>query len=369
MEQKVKFTNKGKTDFYRIVKERVDRYFKEKNISRHANWQMILKTIAMLCIFFIPYGLILSGLFGPWLMLLLVCLLGIGTAGIGMSVMHDANHGGYSSNKTVNTIIGYLVNIIGGNAFTWKIQHNILHHTYTNVYHHDEDIEPQGAMRFTPSAPLKPIFRYQHIYATFLYGMMTLLWALHKDFKQLFRYKKQGLISGAGGVMTKEISIIIVTKIVYYGYLLVIPVMILDITFWQWAVAFVVLHFIAGAILGFVFQMAHVVEKTAFPVPTSKGNIENEWAIHQMHTTANFARRNRLVSWYLGGLNFQVEHHLFPKICHIHYGSISPIVKKTAEEFNIPYNDHPTFFAAIKSHFRLIKALGRGEEAKLIAAN
>ena len=165
-----------------------------------------------------------------------------------------------------------------------------------------------------------------------------------------------------------EFCILTLTKIGYYIYVMIIPLMILDVAIWQYLVGFVVMQFIAGVILGYVFQMAHVVEDVAFPVPTEESNIENEWAIHQMYTTANFARYNKLVSWYVGGLNFQVEHHLFPKICHVHYRSLSEIVKKTALEFNVPYNDHPTFFGALKSHFRLMKALGRGEEAKLIPA-
>jgi len=361
MAEKVKFANTAKTDFFNTVRRRVDAYFEEKGISKHGNAKMVLKTISMFALFYGPYLLIISGAFDPWAMFAFACFMGIGNAGIGMSVMHDANHGGYSASSTVNRWIGYSINLIGGNAFTWKIQHNVLHHTFTNIYHHDEDLDPSGSMRFTPDAEIKPLHRFQHFYATFLYGVMTLVWVLHKDFLQLARYNEKGLIKGTRGTYRRELLVMIGSKVIYYIILLVIPMMLLDITFWQWLIAFLAHHFIAGVILGYVFQMAHVVESVSFPKPNTQNTIENEWAIHQMYTTANFARFNKLVSWYVGGLNYQVEHHLFPKICHVHYPSISEIVKKTAAEFNLPYNDTPTFWGALVSHFRLMRDLGTGK--------
>jgi len=359
MSEKVKFINKEKTDFFGTVRKRVDKYFEDTGISRHANAAMIFKTIGMFTMFFGPYALILTNSFSPWAMFGLTAIMGFGVAGIGLSVMHDANHGGYSSSATTNKIIGYCMNLIGGCACTWKIQHNVLHHTFTNIYHHDEDLDPSGAMRFTPSADYKPMFRYQHIYATFLYGLMTMMWVLHKDFKQLKRYSDKNLIKGVRGTYKKELAIIIFSKIFYYFYILLIPMLLVDISIFQWLAGFLLMHFITGVVLGYVFQMAHVIEETHFPEPKPGNSIENEWAIHQMYTTANFARKNKLLSWYVGGLNYQVEHHLFPKICHIHYSKLANIVKRTAEEFNIPYYDHPTFWSAIRSHFRLMKKLGQ----------
>ena len=292
-------------------------------------------------------------------MLGFAAIMGFGGAGIGLSIMHDANHGGYSSDGRVNYLLGSCINLVGGSAFTWKIQHNILHHTFTNIYEHDEDLDPSGTMRFTPNAEHKSFFKFQHVYATFLYGIMTLFWVLHKDFVQLKRYDTKNLIKGTRGTYAKELRIMIATKVAYYIYMLIIPMVIMDISFLQWLAGFMLMHFIMGVVLGYVFQLAHVVEDTHFPKPNPENSIENEWAIHQMYTTANFARKNRLLSWYVGGLNYQVEHHLFPKVCHIHYRNLAPIVIQTAKEFNVPYYDQPTFWGALKSHFRLMKKMGQ----------
>jgi linoleoyl-CoA desaturase len=122
---------------------------------------------------------------------------------------------------------------------------------------------------------------------------------------------------------------------------------------------FITMHFIAGVILTVVFQLAHTVEGTTHPVPDETGTIENNWAVHQMNTTVNFSRQSRLISWYVGGLNFQVEHHLFPTICHVHYPEISEIVKTTAEEFGIPYLENRTFMDAVNSHIETLRRFGR----------
>jgi len=367
--ENILFINKDRTQFFGTLRKRVDVYFKEKGISRNADWRMYLKTVAMFSFYFVPFALILFGGLNQWIMLGLALFMGVAVSGIGLSIMHDSNHGGYSKNHTVNNVLGYSLNLIGGAAFNWKVQHNLLHHTYTNIYGHDEDLNPEGVMRFSPKAEHRWFFKYQHIYAIFLYGIMTFFWVLHKDFKQLIRYKNLGLIDKAGSTFSKELVIMIVSKILYYAYMLVLPVFVLEaVTFGQWIIGFVIMHFIAGVLLALVFQSAHVVEHVDFPVPDDKNQIENEWAIHQLVTTSNFARKNKLVSWYVGGLNYQVEHHLFPLVCHVHYHDLAAIVKETAEEFDLPYNDEPTFSQAINSHFTFLKKLGREDYQPSTAA-
>ncbi|MBL4752755.1 MAG: acyl-CoA desaturase [Flavobacteriales bacterium] len=359
MAHKIKFVNIKGTDFLSTLKARVDHYFEERNISRHANSWMVVKTIAMISMLLAPYFLILFLDLPLWTMWVLTLIMGFGKAGIGLSIMHDANHGSYSSKTWLNNLIGKSINLVGGHVITWKIQHNILHHTYTNIYEHDEDIETIPLMRFSPDAELKWIHRYQHIFCVFFYGLMTLFWAIHKDYSQLIRYNKMGLLKGSRGSFNGQMIELTVTKILYYVYMLAIPMMLLDISFLQWLVGFMSMHFVAGVVLALIFQTAHVIEETAYPVPNEKHTIENEWAIHQMQTTANFAKENKILSWYCGGLNYQVEHHLFPKICHVHYRGLSEIVKQTAEEFSVPYHSHGTFMNALGSHFRQLKELGR----------
>ena len=119
------------------------------------------------------------------------------------------------------------------------------------------------------------------------------------------------------------------------------------------------MHFVQGLTMAIVFMLAHVVEQTDFPLPNDTGNIKNTWAVHQLYTTANFARNNSLLNFFCGGLNFQIEHHLYPRICHVHYKEISNIVKETAGQFNLRYNENASFRGAIGSHIRMLKALGR----------
>jgi linoleoyl-CoA desaturase len=271
-------------------------------------------------------------------------------------VMHDANHGAYSPHPQVNYWLGLSMNLVGASAFNWKLQHNVLHHTYTNVYGIDEDIRDRSIIRLHPAAPRKPWHRFQHLYALLIYGLQTVDWILTKDFTQLLDYAKDGMVKPKDKV--RELTILVITKLVYIGYMVVLPLVFLDIAWWEYIIGFLAMHWVTGFTLAVIFQVAHVVEETAMTVPTEEGTIENLWAIHQMETTANFAHKNRILSWYVGGLNYQVEHHLFPRICHVHYRAISKIVKKTAQEYDVPYHTKDTLLAAVASHLRLLKRLG-----------
>lgn len=358
MTAKINFA-KGNETFYTTLNKRVSDYFRSNGISPTANIHMFIKTLFMLTLFVAPY--ILSLIYGGasiWLYLLFSFVMGLGMAGIGLSIMHDANHGAYSTKKWVNRLFGYSLNMIGGHVLNWKIQHNVLHHTYTNIFDMDEDISPRGPLRMAPSSPWMPAHRFQYLYAWFLYTLMTLVWICAKDFSRLIRYQSTGLVNTKKTNLYLEWTVLIVTKIVYLGYALWLPTILLPFAFWQILIGFLVMHAVAGFILAIIFQPAHVCEGTEYFMPDAEGGIENNWAIHQLHTTTNFANKNLVLSWYVGGLNYQVEHHLFPNICHIHYRKLSSIVKNTAAEFGVPYKEKETFWDALKAHGNLLKALG-----------
>ena len=285
-------------------------------------------------------------------------IMGVAKAGVGMSVMHDANHGAYASNDRVNKIIGYTINIVGGMGANWKVQHNMLHHTYTNITGADEDIDTDKLMRFSPHLPHKQVHKGQWWYAFFFYAISTMYWALVKDFKQFWGYRKRGLHRGAPAQHRWLFVRLLGAKLAYFFVFFGIPVLV-GIPFWQALVGFTLMHVVCGVILSVVFQLAHTVEDTVHPLPDFKGSMEDSWAVHQLKTTMNFATKNKWLSWYVGGLNFQVEHHLFMRICHVHYPKIAPIVKQTAQEFGIPYLEKRTFGSAFNSHIRLLKTLGR----------
>ena len=353
---KVTFNNKISREFSKTVKARVNNYFEENNLSKHANFEMVSKTVILLGVYFGAYALILSGQLSIGLMWLLCIVMGIGMAGIGFSVSHDALHGAYSSNSTVNKMIGYSFDLMGANGYIWKITHNIIHHTYTNIHGHDEDLEVAEFIRLSPHSEYKPVHRVQHILAFFAYSFATLFWVFVKDYWYFFK-NPLGPYEDKKHPVVEWVTLI-VTKLIYYTYMLVIPMLVLDITLLQLAIGFVSLHLTAGLILGIVFQLAHVVENTDHPEPDENNMIDEHWAIHEMVTTNNFARKNRLLSWYIGGLNFQIEHHLFPRVCSVHYPQICYIVEETAKEFDIPYNHHETFREAVASHYRTLKKFG-----------
>jgi len=324
----VKFL-KNNNQFFTTLKKRVNQYFEEQNISRHANFTMVFKTISLLVVYIT--ALLSLIIFTPdfAVAVLVWIILGLTKAGIGMSIMHDAIHGAYSANKTVNKVLGWTLHLAGGTVHNWKLQHNILHHTYTNITHMDDDIDAKVILRLSPHIAFKKFHKLQYIYVTFIYCLTTLYWVLFKDFVQFVKYTKNG-VNPNKFVQNKILFLKILT--IKAGYLF----------------CFIALPIWAG----------HAVEGTTHPMPSEEGIIENNWAIHQMNTTVNFSRKNKLLSWFVGGLNFQVEHHLFPKICHVHYPKISCIVKDTAEEFGIPYLENHTIASALTAHFKLLKNFG-----------
>jgi linoleoyl-CoA desaturase len=351
--------SRTKLDFSSTLNKRVNEYFNTHGISRHGNTEMVLKTIFMFTLYFLPYALIVSGVVtSALLMIPMVVVMSLGLAGIGLSVMHDANHGAYSNQGWVNTLMGYSLNLIGANSFNWKMQHNVLHHTYTNVHEEDEDISPRGVIRMSPHSDWKFMHKFQHIYAWFLYGLMTIVWMVFKDFKRLVVYHQNGMAKKHKANIVTEWVILIVTKLVYIGYIFIIPLVFTPLAWWQILTGIFIMHYITGFILAIIFQPAHVIEGTEFPLPNEDHALENNWAVHQLLTTTNFGNRSRWFSWYVGGLNFQIEHHLFPNVCHVHYRNISGIVKSTAQEFGLPYKSSQTFFGALRGHARLLKHLG-----------
>lgn len=351
--------DKNKALFFATLRKRVDLYFRENNISRHYNTVMVIKTIVLLSAYLLPYVALL--VFKPdfGVSLWLWALMGFGLAGIGMSIMHDANHGAYAASHRTNYWLGHTLNLLGGSVFNWKIQHNVMHHTYTNIVHYDDDIADKLILKLNPHSKIKWYHQLQVVYAFFFYGIVTLYWSVLKDFLQFHKYSRQGINT----CNQKENRIIflkmVLTKICFWTAIFVVPVFVAGIPFYQVLLGFLLMEFISGIVLTVIFQLAHTVEGTTHPLPNADLTIENNWAVHQMNTTVNFSRKSKWISWYVGGLNFQVEHHLFPNICHVHYPAISEIVKSTAEEFGVPYLENETFGMALRSHLSAITRFGK----------
>jgi len=354
----IKFSRVDSAKFFRTLNKRVNAYFKDNNVERTGNWKLYVKTIVMFSLFLTPYFLLLSIDMPGWAQLLLTIVMGVGMAGVGMNVMHDGNHGSFSKKKWVNKVMGSSIYILAGNVYNWQVQHNVLHHTYTNIHGHDEDLEAGRILRFSKHAKWYKHHRFQHYYSIFLYGLLTFNWALTTDFLQMKRYLKRKLSYGEFPNPKLEWTKLVITKLIYLSIWIILPLLILDIVWWKVLLGFFVMHYTAGVILSVVFQLAHVIDEADMPLPDQTGTMKNTWAIHQLFTTVNFSTKNKIVNWFTGGLNHQVEHHIFPHISHIHYTKISKIVKETAQEFNLPYNEYKTTRKAVIAHFRYLKEMG-----------
>lgn len=354
----INFPRVDSANFFRTLNKRVNDYFKENKVSKTGNWKLHLKTFIMFSLYLTPYFLMLTLNFPWWAQLLLTIVMGIGMAGVGMNVMHDANHGSYSSKKWINKIMGGSIYILAGNVYNWQVQHNVLHHTYTNIHGHDEDLDAGRVIRFTKHAKWSWFHKFQHYYGVFLYGLLTFNWALTTDFKQTKNYLSRKLSYGKFPKPAAQWSMLIVTKIIYFAVWIVIPMLFFDIAWWKILIGFFIMHYVAGLILSIVFQLAHVVEEAEMPLPDSTGTMKNTWAIHQLFTTVNFSTKNKIVNWFTGGLNHQVEHHIFPNISHVHYTKISGIVKSTTQEFNLPYYEYKTTRKAFLAHLKHLKEMG-----------
>ncbi|QCX40262.1 acyl-CoA desaturase [Aureibaculum algae] len=354
----IKYSRVDSAKFFRTLNKRINTYFKEKNIKKTGNGQLYIKTVVMFVLLIAPLVLVLTLPMAWWAQIICMIVVGIGMAGVGMNVMHDANHESFSSKKWVNKLMGSSIYILAGNDYNWKVQHNVLHHTYTNIQGHDEDIDAGRIIRFSKHAKWHSFHKYQKYYAFFLYGLLTVNWAITTDFKQTYQYLKRKLSYGKMPHPATQWTKLIIGKIIYYAIWVALPLFV-GIVWWKVLIGFFIMHYTAGIILSVIFQLAHVMPNTEMPMPDEVGNMKNTWAIHQLFTTSNFAPKNWLVRFYTGGLNYQVEHHLFANISHVHYKKLAEIVKNTAKEFSLPYNEYKTFRRAVIEHYKQLEVLGK----------
>ena len=349
-------------DFTTELRNSVNEYFKKNNIQPYGNQKIYLKTIFMVLLYLTPFALMISGLITS-ASLVLACwiVMGLGMSGIGMVTMHDANHGTFSKHKWVNRFFGNSMYLLGGYPPNWRYQHNTLHHGYTNIEGHDEDIAPLGILRLSPHRPLKKIHRFQDIYAWLLYSLMTFSWIIAKDFKRFKKYKQMGAKLSNKRKSKSLLVDIILSKVFYYIVFLIIPLLTIPVS-WYWVIiGFLLMDFTSGLVLSSIFQTAHVVPTSEYPVPDENGELDNNWAVHQLYTTCNYAPKSTIFSWLIGGLNYQVEHHLFPNISHIHYRNISGIVQAKAKKYGLPYHVNKNFASAVWQHTKMLKLLGKGQ--------
>jgi linoleoyl-CoA desaturase len=352
VDMEIRFVGKDKKDFLRVVKQRVDDYFRSNNISRNATWEMKVKAVVLILLMVGIYCTILSEPFGLAGMLLLWGCLGVVQGMIGINISHDALHGSYSASPTINRWLGYSYDLVGLSSFMWKQTHNGGHHTFTNIAGHDPDIDKPYLLRLSPHDEWHWFHKFQNIYIWFLYSLVGINWILYSDYACFFRYREQ--------MTTRDQVTFFFFKVVNLLLFVVTPLLVIEAPWWQTLLGYLALQLVGGFTVALIFQLAHLVEEVSFPLPDENLEIPEHWGVHEMMTTSNFAPNSRLLNVVLGGLNFQVEHHLFPHISHSHYRKISSIVRETAHEYQLPYHECLTFRSALKSHFRHITKMGSG---------
>ncbi len=351
--------NEEQKNFVQTLHQRVNEYFKKTGKTRRADGHMVFKTVFFITGTVLLYSLVVFGGLTPLQLIPVVMLLGAFKAFVAFNVGHDAIHGSYSSKKWVNKLLGRTFDLLGGSSYMWSITHNQVHHTYTNIPEHDEDIEmAPNIIRLSPKGKWYWHMQFQKYYAFLLYGLAAVFRVFRQDYVKFFQ-KEIGAFDNRNHPKVEYFNLFFY-KGLYYAIFIIIPFLIMDLPWWQFAIGFLTMMLAEGFVLGLVFQLAHVVEGVDYPEPVMpEGMIENSWAIHQLFTTADFARKSWLADFVCGGLNFQVEHHLFPNICHTHYAKLSEIVKETAEEFELPYLENKTFWSALRSHYRMLDYFGQ----------
>jgi len=359
--RRISFQHVPDEPFWTELKTNVENYFQEKNTSPYANGAMWLKMIVMLLLFAVPYVLICTMQFSGIVNWLLCLVMGIAMAGIGFCISHQAAHNAVSKKSWVNRALSLSFNLVGMSDYIWKIKHNVYHHAYTNVYELDEALKEGDLLRLSHDAPYKRVHRWQHIYGALVYGVFTVFWAFALDFEKLFRYNGHGSRNPESKHPVSEVLLFVFTKIYYVFIAFILPHYFFGFTWGEIVTGFLTVHVVASSLITHVLQVEHLSEETELVSADESGRVPKTWAVNQLEGTCNF-RTNKIFDWYIGGCNYQVEHHLFPTICTIHYPALSRIVEATAKKHGLRYVRHDSFGAALRSHYRLLRTLGQAPQ-------
>ncbi len=349
-----KFSSRSKS-FHIELKKRINQYFQEAGTATYGNYKLYIKAGILLSSFVAIYIHLIFFTAPIWISVIECIMLGAITAAIGFNVMHDGAHGSFSKYAWLNDLASMSLSFLGADVFMWKTKHNVVHHAYTNIDGIDDDIDAKPFLRLCATQKYYKIHKFQYLYFWVTYCFLYFYWVFFSDYDKYFT-KKVGSMP-LKTMQSQDHVLFWVFKASHAILFIVLPIYMLG--FVPWLVGFLLYGAFTGLLISTVFQLAHAVEDTHFPVPTQNNTIEDEWAIHQLKTTANFATNNRVISWFMGGLNFQVEHHLFPKISHVHYPAISKIIKQACADYNIQYIEYPKLRVALASHVYHLKNLGK----------
>jgi linoleoyl-CoA desaturase len=341
------------TGFKHALETRVDEYFRRTGIAKTGNLGMFVKAALVLAWLAGSYYLLVFHV-SSWPGGVLAGLsLALAMAAVGFNIQHDGNHGSFSSRPGVNRLAGFTLDLLGASSYLWIRKHNFAHHTYTNIPDSDDDLDLAPVGRLSSDTPPRFYHRYQQYYLWFFYALLLVQWHFYNDYNKLWRGKiGQSTFEQPRGW---DLAALVAGKVIFLSLAFIIP--FTGHRWWVVVAFYLGVTMVVGLVISVVFQLAHLIEETEHPA--SSADIHAEWVIHQIRTTADFARENRLLTWYLGGLNFQVIHHLFPRICHVHYPQVARVVAQVCNQYQINYQAHRSVYSAILSHFRFLRLMGR----------
>lgn len=342
--------------FSKELSRRVEAYFQERGISRHWNGEMLFKTILGFVLVIAAYWWLMTGKFTALEVIGVYVVLGFAQLFCAFNIAHDANHSGYSSSKRVNRVMGCVFDFVGVSSYVWRLLHNTAHHAFINIRGADTTLISGAIFRFSPHDARRPHHRFQHLYAPLIYCLSSLDWVLTKDFRWLMHDKSFGNRHHIKHP-TGELINLFAWKIFYYAYMLVIPLLYLDVPWWSILLGFVALHAFMGFTIAVIFQPNHFNEHATYPEAAEDGHISNNYIRHVFDTTSDYAN-HPVKNWLLGGLNLHIIHHMFPTVCHVHYEPLTKIIKETAQEYGLTYRENDTITQAFLAHLRWLKALG-----------
>jgi linoleoyl-CoA desaturase len=343
------------TGFHEALKQRVDHYFETTGLRRRDSARMYFKGAVILLWFGVSYALLVFAARTWWEAAACAASLALAVCGIGFNLQHDANHGSYSERQTINHLVGTTLDVLGASSYVWKWKHNIFHHTYTNVDGVDEDINIGFWARLSPTQARRRAHGLQHYYIWFIYGFLLAKWQFVDDVKNVV----QGRVAGNRLPRPRRWALLelVAGKVTFLAWAFLVP--LLFHPWWAVLLFYGAVSFVVAVMLATVFQMAHCSARASFPTLTEAGDVPRSWAVHEVESTVDFARGSRILTWYLGGLNYQIEHHLFPRISHVHYPRLAPLVAAVCADFGVSYTVYDRFLPAVSSHWRWLQQMGR----------
>lgn len=278
--------------------------------------------------------------------------LGILLVFIFLNVIHDAVHGTIFKTRWANRLYVYLFDLMGANSYIWQLRHVRFHHNYPNVNHWDTDIEQSSIFRVFPDGKHSPVHKYQHIYLPLLYPFYLPNWLLVRDFKDFFN--KNSTVRKLVTIPPEEYVKLCFFKLFFLFYMIVLPKIVLDLSWLSVMIGFAIMLFTASIFSLFVLLSPHANTENDFPLPDSENRMPHSWMMHMMRTTNDVTHNNFFTRFFMGCFNYHVAHHLFPNVNHVYYPEVTARLKAVALQYDLPYREY-SLLTSLKNHYRLLK--------------